>query len=606
MLQAIGLTSTPRRDCPPIVDNLTFEAAPGTVTALLGAPGSGKTTVLRLMLELEQGRGTTYFRGLELHRITRPAGEVGTLLGDVPGHPQRTVRGQLRMLCAASGVPAARADELMDFVGLGGLSGHRLGTLSLGMDRRLGLAAALLAEPHALLLDDAAEGLSPGDSGWLFGLLRTHAARGGTVLYTTSDPKSAARNADHVVTIDDGRLVADQQVADFARTRLRPRVAVRTPHTVRLAGLLGREARAGHRSVEIVAESGSRLSVYGSSCAEVGETAFRHGILIHQLADETGDMGPSGTGPEPGSGSSSSEPARHRAGDADDEPMTSEGGAPVPLIGTAAQYAEVPPVIVRRAAQGPLRPLRYELRRGFGVRLPLLILVSVLIVSAATAALLARAGQTPLPHLLAAWPRVLPLPPAAVGAGLLGALAFGDEYRYPALAARQGIVPRRMGLLVAKLTVSAGTALLLALLTAAADSGALRLLYGGDLAEIPENWPFLSVSWAGLTVGCAWAGLLGAGVFRSTTAGLASVLAVPVAVVPLVQTLFAGPAARSLTGFPLRLREVAWVEWPDRADRWLMAFLRLFAQPVGAALALSLTALLCAYLFTGLRSRARW
>lgn len=292
MLQAIGLTSQPRQDLPAAVDDLSFQAGPGQVTALLGAPGAGKTTALRLMLELDQGRGITYFRGLPLHRIAHPATEVGTLLGDVPGHPARTVRGQLRMLCAAAGVPVSRAGELLEGVGLGSLAHQRLGTLSHGMDRRLGLAIALLADPQTLLLDDPAEGLSPQDASWLFGLLREHAAQGGTVLYTTSDPKAAARTADHVVTIEAGRLVADQEGAEFARTRLRPRVAVRTPHTARLAGLLGREAREGRRSVEVVAEGGSRLSVYGSSCAEVGETAFRNGVLIHQLADETGDMGP--------------------------------------------------------------------------------------------------------------------------------------------------------------------------------------------------------------------------------------------------------------------------------------------------------------------------
>ena len=93
MLQAIGLTSAPRRDLPSAVDDLTFEARPGQLTALLGSPGSGRTTALRLMLELEPGRGVTYFRGRPLHELAHPAREVGTLLGDVPGHPARTTRG---------------------------------------------------------------------------------------------------------------------------------------------------------------------------------------------------------------------------------------------------------------------------------------------------------------------------------------------------------------------------------------------------------------------------------------------------------------------------------------------------------------------------------
>ncbi|WP_143570452.1 ATP-binding cassette domain-containing protein, partial [Streptomyces acidiscabies] len=102
MIQAFGLTSIPRKDLPPTVDDVSFEARVGHVTALLGAPGAGKSTALRLMLELQQGRGVTYFRGRPLHRIAHPAREVGVLLGDVPGHPGRTVRGHLRMLCAAA------------------------------------------------------------------------------------------------------------------------------------------------------------------------------------------------------------------------------------------------------------------------------------------------------------------------------------------------------------------------------------------------------------------------------------------------------------------------------------------------------------------------
>ncbi|MFJ8868832.1 ATP-binding cassette domain-containing protein [Streptomyces sp. NPDC102473] len=606
MLQAIGLTSAPRRDRPPVVDDLTFEAPPGSVTVLLGAPGSGKTTALRLMLELEAGRGVTYFRGRPLHRIGHPAREVGVLLGDVPGHPARTARGQLRMLCAAAGVPASRADELLEVVGLAGLGDQRIGTLSAGMDRRLGLATVLLGDPHTLVLDEPTDGLSPRERSWLHGLLRAHAAEGGTVLHTTGDPREAARAADRVVTIDGGRLVADQDVSDFSRTRLRPRVAVRTPHAARLAAVMSREARAAHRSVEVVAEDGSRLSVYGSSCAEVGDAAYRHGVPLHQLADETGDAGPAVV-PAPGSGGVRARgpvavPARGPGCGPSDVPVR------VVLPGPASTVAisQLPPPIPVRPARGPLRPLRYELRRLFGVRTAALILATVLVVSAGLSVVLARSGRTPLPDLLVAWPDLLPLPPAAFAAGLLGALSFGDEFRYPALAAGRGTIPRRIGLLMAKLAVSGSVALLLAVLSVLVDAEALRLVYGGDLVAVPAHAPQLAASWAGLSVGCAWAGLLGAGVFRLTVAGVAAVLAVPVLVVPLVQKLLAGPAVRSVAGLPGRLRELGWLQWPYEVDRWAMAVVRVVAQPVGLALSLSLSILVCAYVFTSLRGRARW
>ncbi|OLO30412.1 ABC transporter ATP-binding protein [Streptomyces sp. MNU77] len=578
MLQAIGLTSTPRRDAPPAVNDLTFEAPPGRVTALLGAPRSGKTTALRLMLELDAGRGVAYFRGRPLHRIAHPAREVGVLLGDVPGHPSRTARGQLRMLCAAAGVPATRADEVLEVVGLAGLGDQRLGTLSVGMDRRLGLASALLGDPHTLILDEPAEGLSPRENSWLYGLLRAHAAQGGTVLYATGDPKEAARTADRVVTIGGGRLVADQDVSDFARTRLRARVAVRTPHAARLAAVVSREARAARRSVEVVEEASGRLTVYGSTCAEIGDTAYRHGVPVHRLADEIGDTGPAAP----------AEPGSAQRGD------------------SAVALSELPPPIRVRPARGPLRPLRYELRRSLGVRTTAMIMAAVLVVSAAVSVLLARTDGTALPRVLAAWPALLPLPPAALGAGLLGALSFGDEFRYPALAAARGTVPRRLGLLLAKLTVTASFALLLAGLSVVGGTQSLRLVYGPDLIEIPSNAFALGASWAGLTVGCAWAGLLAAGVFRVAGAGIAAVLAVPVLVVPLVQKFFAAPSARSVAGLPGRLRELVGWQLPQQADHWVLAVARVVAQPVGTALALSLSALVCAYLLTSLRGKARW
>ncbi|MFD7078504.1 ATP-binding cassette domain-containing protein [Streptomyces sp. NPDC059918] len=590
MLQAIGLTSTPRRDLPPLVDDLTLEARPGTVTALLGEPGSGKTTALRLMLELEPGRGVTYFRGRPLHRIPYPGREVGVLLGDVPGNPSRTVLSQLRMLCAAAGVPASRADTMLEVVGIAGLRDQRLGSLSLGMERRVALAAALLADPCTLLLDEPAAGLSPRERGWLHGLLRGHASLGGAVLFTTDDAKEAARSADRVVSIEAGRLVADQDAAEFARTRLRPRVAVRSPYAARLADVLGREARAARRAVEIVEESGSRLSVYGSSCAEVGEAAFRHGVLVHQLADETGDAG----APAPPVPQARTEP--------DGDGAVSEAHA---LAATAAARSMRPASTVRRVG-GPLRPLRYELRRVFGTATPLLTAAAVVAVSVVTALVLARAGGTPQNRLLAAWPKPLPLPPAALGAGLLGALAFGEEYHYPALAADRGTVPRRMGLLAAKLTVGAALALAFGALAVTADAAALKLVFDRGPLRAPGEWLAPAVSWAGLLIGCAWAGVLASGVFRSAVAGLAAVLAVPVIVVPLVRKALDGPSAYAASGLAARLRGLAWAQWPPEADRLVLGALRVMAQPVGTALLLSLMVLLCAYGFTGLRSRVRW
>ncbi|MYR18291.1 ABC transporter, partial [Streptomyces sp. SID6137] len=248
--------------------------------------------------------------------------------------------------------------------------------------------------------------------------------------------------------------------------------------------------------------------------------------------------------------------------------------------------------------------LRYEIRRAAGIGTGFLICGAVLVLSVLTAVALAGIGHTPQARLFAAWPRELPLPPVALAAGLLGALAFGDEFRHPALAADRGTVPRRLGLLTAKLLVTSATATLLAVLVAGCDAEALYLVYGRELTQVPDDWLSLSASWIALVIGCAWAGVLAAGVFRSTSGGLAAVLAVPVAVVPLMHTAFRGPAERTVADLPSRMREVFLLQWPFGGDRYLLAVARLLVQPVGGAMALSLAALLCAYLFTTLRARA--
>ncbi|MFI0777228.1 ATP-binding cassette domain-containing protein [Streptomyces sp. NPDC021212] len=673
MIQATGLTSARRRNHAPAIDDLTFEAPPGRVTALLGGPGAGKTSALRLLLQLDRGHGSAFFRGRPLHRIRRPAREIGVLLDDVPGHPGRTVRGHLRMLGAAAGVPAARADVVLDVVGLTDLADERLGGLTLGMERRLGIATALLGDPHTLVLDEPARGLSVRETDWLNGLLCGFADQGGAVLITTEDAEGVARVADRILTLEAGRLVADQTVDEFCRTRLRPRVVVRSPLAGRLAAVLEEEAHAAREAAEaerraeraaaaeaaaharadeaeeegkagvkvkakarlgglgrtkdkadegdgsstgvsapgadaepatalvpvpapgveapasgVVAERGpeaeeeavadpfsvvrddeTRISVYGLPSASVGEAAYRHGIVVHRLVEEAADLGPA-------------TPAGVHARDPEASP---------------------PRVLHRLRLPGPAWPMRYELRRATGVRTGWLIGAAALALSLLASVLLAREGGAGELHRLTGWPADLPLPPIAIAAGLLGALAFGDEFRYPALAPARDAVPQQVGLLVAKFVVCAVGATLLSLGAIVLDSAALLLLVGGNAVPLPSDWPVLMASVFGLTVGCSWAGLLAAGVFRSTALGLATLLAVPLLAVPVVRRAMEEPSLHLFVGLPHRLRAVALDRPPSMLNRGVAAALRLAGQPVGQALMLSVAVLLFAYALTGLRGR---
>lgn len=640
MIQAIGLTSVPRRRERPRVDDLTFEARPSHVTALVGPKGAGKTTALRLILRLDSGRGVALLRGRPLHQVPHPVREVGVLLGDVPGHPARSARGHLRMLAAVAGVPPERADDLLDLVGLSGLAHEPLGSFSLGMDRRLGVAAALLGDPHTLVLDEPSHGLSPREAGWLHGLLREYADQGGAVLTTGRDPREATRVADRVVTVDEGRLVADQDAAEYAYARLRPRVTVTSPHAERLAALLTREARGSqsaeagngtHETPEVVREGGARLSVYGSSCAAVGETAYRNGIVVHRLADEAADVGATletplaradgrGTGGTGGAaGAGQARGTGETRGARGTEGVTRTGATPAAEVSTAtAQQAEAsPPRLPAIPRPGPTAPFRYELHRMFGVgitwyamgaALLLALLMAVALVAMDSDAYAHQSGHA-LP-LLAGWPPgpAFFLPPAAVAAGLLGALAYGHEFTYPALAPAHTPVPRRPGLFVAKVAVSGATAVVLVAVTAAVNALALSMLFGTSALAIPASAPAPAdqgLSLFAVTVGCAWAGLVAAGIFRSTLLGLAAVLAVPMLMAPAVRELFSGASGRAFEGFPSRLEPAYFASWPSAIERWAPAGWRLLTQPVGQAAVLSAFVILCGYLLVGFRGRGR-
>ena len=282
MIQATGLSKAYRRSRAPALLDLTFEAHPGRVTTLLGPEDAGKSTAVRLMLGLERGRGSSLFSGHPYRSIRCPEREVGVVLEagrDRLGHPGRRARSHLRMLAAAVGAPTRRADHLLEQVRLDPMADHRLRSFSPGMLRRLALATALLGDPAALVLDAPMAGLSAKNAAWFRAFLRAFAVSGGTVLLTCRDPREAAALADRVVTLECGRLAADQPVQEFVRTRLHPEVAVCGPQVGRLADLLR------VRGAEVRREGGAEITVGGLARTEIGEIAYRHGILLHQLAD---------------------------------------------------------------------------------------------------------------------------------------------------------------------------------------------------------------------------------------------------------------------------------------------------------------------------------
>jgi ABC-2 type transport system ATP-binding protein len=279
MIQARGLTK--RFGSTLAVDDLSFTVEPGKVTGFLGPNGAGKSTTLHLMLGLVRGGGRTLFEGRPYQELACPMRVVGAMLEARALHPRRSARNHLRMLAAAAGVSDRRVDQVLEEVGLRSVAHRRAGGFSLGMAQRLGLAAALLAEPRALLLDEPANGLDPHGVAWLRQLLRAQAAHGRVVLVSSHLLAEMQLLADHLLVIGRGRLLADEP-AD--RLLGRSSVLVRSPDADRLAELLvGQGAR-------VKQGGGGELTVFGVSTQTVGELAYQHRLRLHELASRNASL----------------------------------------------------------------------------------------------------------------------------------------------------------------------------------------------------------------------------------------------------------------------------------------------------------------------------
>jgi ABC-2 type transport system ATP-binding protein len=200
------------------VDGATFSLVRGTITGFLGPNGAGKSTTLRLLLGLaEPDSGTALVFGQRYAQLGQPVRHVGAVLESNDFNPGRSGRDHLRVLALAAGLPWPRVEEVLGIVGLAAAASRPVRTYSLGMQQRLGLAAALLGDPELLILDEPANGLDPAGVHWLRKLLRGFAERGGAVLIASHVLAEVAQSADRVVIISRGRLVADAGVDELAQ-----------------------------------------------------------------------------------------------------------------------------------------------------------------------------------------------------------------------------------------------------------------------------------------------------------------------------------------------------------------------------------------------------
>src|SRR5579872_1476972 len=200
MIEAHGLTKDygDKR----AVDGLSFSVQPGIVTGFLGPNGSGKSTTMRLILGLDAPTaGEVTVNGKPYREHAAPLHEVGALLEARSVHTGRSAYKHLLALAQTHGLPRSRVDEMVELVGLQEVAKKRAGTFSLGMGQRLGIASALLGDPHTVMLDEPVNGLDPEGIHWIRHLLKSLAAEGRTVFVSSHLMSEMALTATNLVII---------------------------------------------------------------------------------------------------------------------------------------------------------------------------------------------------------------------------------------------------------------------------------------------------------------------------------------------------------------------------------------------------------------------
>jgi heme ABC exporter ATP-binding subunit CcmA len=216
-LEIKGLKKT--YDMKPILRGIDIALDKGKCMAVLGANGTGKTTLSRILACLTRpSAGTVRIDSLD---IGQDAQQVRLLVGFVGHQPnlydELTVMENLLFFGRMYSVKKARerATTLLQKVGLARRSSERVGTLSRGQLQRLSLARALLHSPRLLLLDEPDTGLDDEGIELLEAFIKEHAEQGGTTLFTTHNFERAVKFSDQICMLSGGRVVYQQATTDL-------------------------------------------------------------------------------------------------------------------------------------------------------------------------------------------------------------------------------------------------------------------------------------------------------------------------------------------------------------------------------------------------------
>lgn len=274
-----------------VLKDVSFVAEDGKVTGFLGPNGAGKSTTMRCALNLiHANSGTSLIDGKPYAKIASPMTEVGAVLDAKSAHRGRSAYNHLYSLALTHGISKKRVDEVIDITGLTSVKKRKAGSFSLGMGQRLSIAAALLADPHNLILDEPVNGLDPEGVKWVRELCKYYASQGRAILLSSHLMSEVALTADNLVIIAHGEILERTTVQDFVNAHSQHAIRLVTPEGEKLKSVLAQnrpECRIlpDSRTPQDVQE-GELFKITGCEINQLAREIADNQIMVYQLNPE--------------------------------------------------------------------------------------------------------------------------------------------------------------------------------------------------------------------------------------------------------------------------------------------------------------------------------
>ncbi|KFJ07400.1 ABC transporter ATP-binding protein [Bifidobacterium tsurumiense] len=270
--------------------NVSFTAEDGKVTGFLGPNGAGKSTTMRAVLGLiRPDSGQAFIDGRPYVENPSPMTAVGAVLDAKSAHKGRSAYAHLKALAATHGIPTRRVDEVIALTGLESVKKRKAGAYSLGMSQRLSIAAALLGDPHNLILDEPVNGLDPEGVKWVRELCRFYAGQGRAVLLSSHLMSEVAQTADNLVIIGQGNILANITVEQFINEHSSHALRVVTPNPDLLRAIFAHASEVQIQPDALRAgepEDGIAVRITGADLKATAQVFAQAQLVVYSMTQE--------------------------------------------------------------------------------------------------------------------------------------------------------------------------------------------------------------------------------------------------------------------------------------------------------------------------------